>query len=131
MYCDSGLLLTVHYDSQMKSCIYLLLDDQEQTRAEDEVTEAIKYALIKGWSLSKVREAEHPPLKQKTVCIRRPKNKKTAKEKVRGRIQIDHEDDVYYEPDVADLSKVGMGVDLFVSSFPVYVPCPIPMISIQ
>lgn len=78
--------------------------------------EAIKFALLKGWSLSKVRDGaiQSIPVKQKMVCMKRPKRKKgTKKEKV----EVIEEE--IYEPDkIADLSKVPMGVELLVSFIP-------------
>ena len=101
-----------------------LHDNQEQARAEENATEAIKYAIIKGWSLSKVKEAESQPLKQKTVCMMRPKKKAASVgsgQKQRGKGSVDHiEETIFYEPDVPDLSKVGMGVELLVSHILVY-----------
>ena len=103
---------------------------QEQAAAESEVTDALKFALVKGWSLSQVKRPEVQPMKPKTVCMRPPgkgkKNRSQHQKKETEKPQDDLDIAVFYEPNVPDLSKVGMGVELLVSHIPRYmfaVPC--------
>ena len=105
---------------------------QEQTAAKAPVVEAVKYALMKGWSLSQVKcpEFQNLPLKPKLVCMMRPRGKKKVKERKKAKKEdkkrereekvAEMEDGtIYYEPEsVYDLSKVGMRVDLLVSHTP-------------
>ena len=101
---------------------------QEQVAAKAPVVEVVKYALLKGWSLSQVKcpEFQNLPLKQKLVCMMRPqgrkdkekkKSKKEDKKREReGKVTEMEDGTIYYEPEsVYDLSKVGMRVDLLVS----------------
>lgn len=100
---------------------------QEQVAAKAPVVEAVKYALLKGWSLSQVKcpEFQNLPLKQKLVCMMRPrakkdkekkKSKKEDKKREReGKVTELEDGTIYYEPEsVYDLSKVGMRIDLLV-----------------
>lgn len=95
---------------------------QDQTAAESAVIEALKFALVKGWSLSKVKESETPPMRQKTVCMRRPVKKKRSSHGQRREkeVVLEPEEAFFYEPNVPDLSKVGMGVEHSVSYIPAH-----------
>ena len=100
---------------------------QEQTAAKAPVVEAVKYAIMKGWSLSLVKcsELQNLPLKKKLVCMMKPrvkkdKDKKKAKEDKKrereGKVTEIEDGTIYYEPEsVYDLSKVGMRINLLVS----------------
>lgn len=81
------------------------------------MTEAIKYVLIKGWILSKVKDGgfQNIPLRQKTVCMRPPKKKHKQRGKEKEKQSEGKEETIFYEPDVPDLSKIGMRVELLVS----------------
>ena len=117
--------------------IYLFLHPfilQEQAAAKAPVVEAVKYALMKGWSLSLVKcsELQNLPLKKKLVCMMKPrvkkdKDKKKAKKEDKkkgedkkrekeGKVTEMEDGTIYYEPkSVYDLSKVGMRINLLVS----------------
>ena len=97
---------------------------QDQAAAESQVIDALKFALVKGWSLNRIKEPEVQPMRLKTVCMRRPgKGKKRSSQKQRKETEMSQEeldDAVFYEPNVPDLSKVGMRVELLVSHIPIY-----------
>ena len=67
--------------------------------------EAVKYLLVRGWCLTKVRAADtaNVPTKTRLTCQRRRK---------RGGLVEKH-----YEPDVLDLHKVSTPVELLVSGW--------------
>ena len=101
---------------------------QEQAAAKAPVVEAVKYAIMKGWSLSLVKcsELQNLPLKKKLVCMMKPrvkkdKDKKKAKKEDKkrereGKVTEIEDGTIYYEPEsVYDLSKVGMRINLLVS----------------
>lgn len=96
---------------------------QEQAAAETEVTDALKFALVKGWSLSQIKAPDVQPMRPKTVCVRPPgkgkKNRSQNQKKETEKSQDDLDVAVFYEPNVPDLSKVGMGVELLVSHIPI------------
>ena len=101
---------------------------QEQAAVESEVNDALKFALVKGWSLSQVRAPDVQPMRPKTVCMRPPSKRKKSKSQNHSRKEVQDNLDVavFYEPNVPDLSKVGMGVELLVSHIPQYTchsPC--------
>ena len=96
--------------------------------AKAPVVEAVKYALLKGWSLSQVKcpEFQNLPLKPKLVCMMRPRGKKEKEKKKakkedkkrerEGKVTEMEDGTIYYEPEsVYDLSKIGMRIDLLVS----------------
>ena len=107
---------------------------QEQAAAKAPVVEAVKYALMKGWTLSQVKcsELQNLPLKKKLVCMMKPRvkkdkdkkkgkkeEKKKGEDKKRekeGKVTEMEDGTIYYEPkSVYDLSKVGMRINLLVS----------------
>ena len=65
------------------------------------IEETVKYLIVRGFFLSKVRAVDFSgiPLRTKTLCLRRRKRKDGTEEKV-------------YEPEVLDLSKVSTPVKL-------------------
>ena len=65
------------------------------------IEEAIKFLIVRGWCLSKVKAADLSgvPSRPKTICLRRKKRK-------------DGTEEIPYEPDVLDLSKVSAPVEL-------------------
>ena len=100
---------------------------QDKVAAKAPVMEAVKYAVVRGWSLGQVKCAEfqNVPLKQKLVCMRRPRSKKD-KERKKAKKEADKKreressevagETIFYEPEsVYDLSKVGMRINLLVS----------------
>ncbi len=72
------------------------------------IEEALGYLTMKGWSFTKIcpLDTHTIPFKQKLVCLRKPKLKKEP--------TIDQ---VYYcyEPEVLDLSKIEIKIELLVS----------------
>ena len=120
LVCLFLIFISVHIHVHVCVCV------QEQAAAKAPVAEAIKYALMKGWSLSQVKcpEFQNLPLKKKLVCMMRPRGKKDKERKKskkedkkaggggerERKTVVEMEDGtIYYEPEsVYDLSKVGM-----------------------
>ena len=71
----------------------------------------MKYLLVRGWLLSKVRpmDIHSVPLKKKMTCIRR------RKRRAGSFIRKEEKEAADYEPSVMDLSKVETPVELLVS----------------
>ena len=98
---DSFMFLTASCSSVFYNTVlsqYLLL--QEKITLKDPIVEAVKYLLVRGWSLNKLSplDSHNIPIKAKMVCIRRPfrpKRKLKPEEEYR-----------FYEPEVMDLSRV-------------------------
>ena len=69
----------------------------------------MKFVLASGWQLNKVRMADKQsvPAKQKMVCLRRRKDTAPG---------TGLPEEVLYEPEVMDLSKVEVPVYLLVSA---------------
>ena len=76
---------------------------QEKKEYTVPAEEAVKYLLVRGWCLNKVRVADmsNIPTKTKVTCLRRRKK--------------DGVEERPYEPDVLDLSKVGTPVEALVT----------------
>lgn len=71
----------------------------------------MKYLLVRGWSLSKVKpmDTQSVPLKKKMTCIRR------RRRRAGSFIREEEKQAADYEPSVMDLSKVETPVELLVS----------------
>ena len=69
------------------------------------IEEAVKYLIVKGWCLSKVRAGDITgiPVRAKTLCLRKKKRKGGVEEPA-------------YEPEVLDLSKVSTPVELLATA---------------
>ena len=65
------------------------------------IEEAIKYLIVRGWCLSKVRGADMSgvPSRPRTMCLRRRRRR-------------DGTEEVPYEPEVLDLTRVTAPVEL-------------------
>ena len=79
----------------------MLLPFQVKDEYTAPIEEAIKYLIIRGWLLSKVRVADTSgvPTRHRNMCLRRKKRE-------------DGTEEVPYEPEVLDLSKVSAPVEM-------------------
>ena len=88
------------------SVVLCMCITQEKQEYVAPIEEAIKYLIVRGWSLSKVRAADISgiPLRTKTLCLRKKKKKKDGSE------------EELYEPEVLDLSKVTTPVEMLATA---------------
>lgn len=75
------------------------------------IKEAVSYLIMKGWSFNKLHPLDRQmiPFKQKLFCLRKPASK--------GHLQRELTvDETYgsYEPEILDLAKVEIKIDLLV-----------------
>ena len=75
------------------------------------VEEALRYMTMKGWSFTKIcpMDTHTIPFKQKLVCLRKPFLKNQQRELTTAEMYY------IYEPEVLDLSKVEIKIELLVS----------------
>ena len=95
-------------ETEVERCFF---PSQLKEKMRKPVEEAIKYLRKKGWNFSKVSPMNPStvPLKQKTLCLRKPRKKKD----ICRELTLEEEYSTY-EPDVHDLSKVELKFDLLV-----------------